>query len=477
MPKLLTHTRTDSKGLIRSLGVKAISEGSTIDEETYTLKGVVMCQSRHVKGSDGWFWVWAEDDDPDAFENWDGTWFKQYPVHTPQEFIDRMVAIGQEKFQKQGQQVRFGHPDMCNRALGTYVGRAKNFRVEGISAIADIELDAIADKSPSHPKLREYVLGMSKDNSDALMMSIVYTPGPFYFEDEDGDKVILEDTKECKKKWLAMPAEKRVVYESITDWNYTDFVDNGANTDNMFRSFNGDVLDAGVVTQFLDQNPDLVKRLQKNPEVLTDYLSKYLGRNAGEKTQTKPKMEKKTFSQQLRAFSQSVSKAAQDFFGAKSIDATTTDGTGITIDTEADKPAVGDQVNITETGEPAPAGDHTIQGGDLDGTTITTDESGVITNIQEAAPDEPEGEESAGAETSEEIKSLSNRMSTLEKNVSNMLTGFQRLEKAIKDSPYAGVGSTGRGDSNNGQKKGEKQVLTPWEKQRQEIMAKKTANK
>jgi hypothetical protein len=62
-----------------------------------------------------------------------------------------------------------------------------------------------------------------------------------------------------------------------------------------------------------------------------------------------------------------------------SITATLTDGNEIEIITDSDMPAVGDAVVMVASGEAAPNGDHTLEGG-----TIVTTSEGIITAIVEA---------------------------------------------------------------------------------------------
>ena len=98
LPKLLTS------------GVTITKKGS-IDREAGIIRGVSVCTEGEAKG---------------------------HGVHLDSEFIQTVTDLGNAK--KQGLKARFGHPNMCSTALGTFIGRYKNFTVEGNKAKADLFL-------------------------------------------------------------------------------------------------------------------------------------------------------------------------------------------------------------------------------------------------------------------------------------------------------------------------------------------------
>ena len=111
-------------------------------------------------------------------------------VKLDSEFVSNVVRMGNEK--KQGVKVRFGHPNMSSTALGTFLGRAKNFR-EGKTAdgkavaMADIFLSNSAKDAPGG-NLHEYTLKLAEEDSKAFGMSIVFKRGKEYVRDEKGEK-------------------------------------------------------------------------------------------------------------------------------------------------------------------------------------------------------------------------------------------------------------------------------------------------
>jgi hypothetical protein len=67
---------------------------------------------------------------------------------------------------------RFTHPDWFSDGLGKYLGRFKNFRVEGSKLAADLHISQTAHTSP-HGDIGRYVLDLAKEDPTALGVSVV----------------------------------------------------------------------------------------------------------------------------------------------------------------------------------------------------------------------------------------------------------------------------------------------------------------
>lgn len=73
-----------------------------------------------------------------------------------------------------GTKVRFGHPTMSDDGLGTYLGRAKNPRMDGDSKVrADLFFDPTAHKTPKGGDLADYVMSLAESDPDAFSSSLV----------------------------------------------------------------------------------------------------------------------------------------------------------------------------------------------------------------------------------------------------------------------------------------------------------------
>jgi hypothetical protein len=210
------------------------------------------------------------------------------------EFVDEVVSQGNAS--KSGLKARFGHPNMCSTALGTFLGRWKNFRRDTVTrndgskagaARADLFLSASAKETPNGD-LHKYVLDMAEKEKDMFGTSIVFTPGDDYRRTKSGKKV--------HRVWQVGPDGKAVFgsdgyrlfrwvdekgkdhdpsEDPIVDRDYAvceklqacDAVDDPAANDGMFSRFAQETV-AGQITEFLDLHPQVWQAVETNPEVL-----------------------------------------------------------------------------------------------------------------------------------------------------------------------------------------------------------------
>ena len=191
---------------------------------------------------------------------------KGHGVHLDREFIGRVAELGNEK--KQGVKARFGHPNMCSTALGTFLGRFKNFSVDGDQVRADLFLSNEAKETP-HGDLYGYVCGMAANEPDMFGTSIVFTPGRTYRRDEDtGEKVYGGEYGDDKDRKLSDE-----VYVEIETLHACDAVDNPAANDGLFSAFSQETI-AGQISEFLDLHPHVWGAIQDNPSIV-EALGRY----------------------------------------------------------------------------------------------------------------------------------------------------------------------------------------------------------
>jgi hypothetical protein len=153
-----------------------------------------------------------------------------------------------------GVKARFGHPNMCSTALGTYLGRFKNYSYSGNKVIADLHLDSTAKETPSG-NLFEYVLNMAEKNPDMFGASIAFESDKF-------------ETAEVESEGV----KKIINYFRLKELRATDIVDDPAATNGLFSA---DTL-PGQATTFLDQNPELTELIFSKPESVIEFLQSYL---------------------------------------------------------------------------------------------------------------------------------------------------------------------------------------------------------
>lgn len=225
---------------------------SNIDEEKGLLSSVQICLEGEAKG---------------------------HGVFLPPEFIDGLAEQGNAY--KLGMKVRFGHPGMCSDALGTYLGRASNFKIQDVTrkdgttckgCFADIQLAQEAKKAPAGD-LYTWTLETAKNSPDTFGQSIVFNYADFYVVGEDGTHHLwsAEDHESDKAydSFVGKSADKKV-YAMLAEFLGTDFTDSPAATDGVFSS---DQL-ASQATEFLDEHPE-VFRVLGDAERIEQFLTRY----------------------------------------------------------------------------------------------------------------------------------------------------------------------------------------------------------
>ena len=225
----IKETRWMSSGYLQS------APTGGVDEEKGIIEGISVCTVGEAKG---------------------------HGVNLDSEFIQRVTELGAAK--RNGLKARFGHPNMCSTALGTFIGRFKNFRQVDGQVKADLFLSNEAKSTP-HGDLYTYVLGMAKNEPDMFGTSIVFTPGELYRRDKDGEKVPVSGE-------LA-GSEDDPVFVECSELHACDTVDEPAANDGLFSRFSNETI-AGQMTEFLDLNPSVWEAILENPSIL-EVLSKY----------------------------------------------------------------------------------------------------------------------------------------------------------------------------------------------------------
>ncbi|MGE0267883.1 MAG: hypothetical protein AB7S78_05470 [Candidatus Omnitrophota bacterium] len=153
-----------------------------------------------------------------------------------------------------GLKSRFGHPNMSSTALGTFTGRARNFRKDGNIARADLFISKTAYETPDGD-IASYVLDLAEKDPDAFGTSVVLGDFDLEYADKEKDK----DGKD-------LPPRLRV-----SSLMAVDVVDDPAANDGMFnKHFNASVELSAKATEF-------VNKLLDNPDAL-EYVISFLER-------------------------------------------------------------------------------------------------------------------------------------------------------------------------------------------------------
>lgn len=166
--------------------------------------------------------------------------------------LSQIVEAGNKS--QLGLKSRFGHPNMSSTALGTFTGRAKNFRKDGDIARADLFISKTAYETPDGD-IASYVLDLAEKDPDAFGTSVVLGEFDLEYADKEKDK----DGKD-------LPPKLRV-----SSLMAVDVVDDPAANEGMFnKHFNSSVELSAKATEFMN-------KLLDNPDAL-EYVISFLER-------------------------------------------------------------------------------------------------------------------------------------------------------------------------------------------------------
>ena len=364
-------------------------------------------------------------------------------------FLDDVAKHGNA--QSQGVKSRFGHPNMCASSLGTFIGRYHNFRVENRKVFADLTLDPITKKTSVEGKgikMYDYIMDMAESNYDMFGNSIVIM----------GDDYDLEiENDKGEKQWETV----QVLHSLLA----SDLVDDPAATDQLFSVEN----DFGVImTEFLDQNPQIFEIANQKPELFTDFLDRY-----------------QAYHNRKSNTNMSLFKKLKEQFGSKEenktfdVDLTLATGAIVTVVTEDEQPKVGDPVQ-DDSGSAVADGEHLLQ----DGRTIVT-EGGNITEIREAEEDEQEEENGDGGEGENNFDTLSKQIAGMREDFSAAMTmvsdqfsehnkSISALQKTVKSQKFE---APSKGERKKIQDEGEETFEAKIARQKEEREAAKAKKK
>ena len=161
----------------------------------------------------------------------------------------RLVQMGNES--NIGLKSRFGHPNMSGTALGTFLGRVKNFRKDGDIVRGDLHIDKTAHDTPDGD-LANYVMGLAESDPDAFGSSMVINWEPEH-------RYVKEDEPERDEEGNELPPFIRV-----SKFREVDIVDDPAANNGMFGTQffdNTNVKFSAEMTAFFDKfldSPDAI---------------------------------------------------------------------------------------------------------------------------------------------------------------------------------------------------------------------------
>ena len=148
--------------------------------------------------------------------------------------LGQIVALMRQK--SAGLKSRFTHPTLSSDGLGTFLGRAKNPRMEGGKVRADLHLDPTSFATPNG-NLGQYIMDLADSDPDAFASSLVLQADKNYRLDAKGRPVRDTNGEELPPLWFP------------TRLHATDVVDTGAAVSSFLSSDTLDRLPDAVVRQ------------------------------------------------------------------------------------------------------------------------------------------------------------------------------------------------------------------------------------
>ncbi|MBO5705581.1 MAG: hypothetical protein J6S05_01025 [Bacteroidaceae bacterium] len=214
---------------------------------------------------------------------------KGHGIHLDREFCEAVAAAGNATGDV-GLKVRYGHPAMCSDALGTELGRAKNFEVRDIERVtedgekvtvagvfADVEILKSAHAAPQGD-IAKHVLEMAAEDPGQFGQSIVFTYADWVVKDADGNrhsyKAEVSDPEDKNKaltgeQWFAQSADGKI-YAVLGKLHGTDFTDTPAATDGVFST--GTL--AEEAERMLEEHPQIFDAIENSPKSLLEFLER-----------------------------------------------------------------------------------------------------------------------------------------------------------------------------------------------------------
>lgn len=318
-------------------------------------------------------------------------------------FLQQIAEQGNA--QSQGVKCRFGHPNLCDDALGTFVGRYKNFAVTPSNVTADLFLDPVARNSPKG-NLHDYILEFAQKNNDMFGNSIVFRQGDSEF------KKVTENGNETEKEFIRLKALVA-----------SDLVDSPAATNSLFKS---DDDFASKATEFLDENEEIFERISNNPKVFAEFLIKYSNYKSL-KSKAMDKSKSETLLSEIKSIATEVK---EKLFGKKKaiLDITAADGTVLHVDDSDDSgsPQVGD--GVTVDGQSNPDGSYVMP----DSSTIVV-ANGVISSIQAAAAPPPPPPPPPGFSESPEFIAMKAENEKLAAELKSKSDELEKLNQSLEE--------------------------------------------
>lgn len=109
------------------------------------------------------------------------------PWEVDQQTLAQLVQFG--NLEPKGMKARFTHPSMSDDGFGKYLGRWKNFRIEGDAAYADLQLSDSSFETPNGD-LGSYIMKLAEEDPEAFGVSAATKLSDEMYQEVPQGKVI-----------------------------------------------------------------------------------------------------------------------------------------------------------------------------------------------------------------------------------------------------------------------------------------------
>lgn len=198
---------------------------------------------------------------------------KGHGVHVEEKFIIAANQWLNANLSDKGLKCNIDHN--WGSAMGKQAGKFYNFRAEAGKLIGDLHIYNAADKSPTLPNLKSWLLELASEDSEAINCSIWFYADYYYQLTEAGDEVQIWYYDD-EDGWISKNPDLGNAYVAFDSMRCCDLVDEGALTETLFST------DDTLKNKFNDiiHNPGFMRMLESNPEqfpVLNEHYHKQQG--------------------------------------------------------------------------------------------------------------------------------------------------------------------------------------------------------
>lgn len=227
--------------------------------------------------------------------------------------LDQVTAAGAAA--DRGIKARFTHPGMCADGLGTLIGHFTNFRRDGDTVRADLQLSDTAKKTPNG-NLYSYVLDLADKEPARFGNSIVFSGIPVW-KTKRGE-IPINDKSLASMDGYRKPDDREgdKPFARLSLLHASDLVDEPAATTGGLFGFSASSLFAGTSSELSEQAFAFLDQLAEDHDITPTRLRGLLERYEQTRGITAHPKESPVLSKKLQALIIAYAASAPDVFAA-----------------------------------------------------------------------------------------------------------------------------------------------------------------